>query len=631
MAYLGLSNFEKNRRFLDGDDDARPETGGPTPLDEGYDLSADYRSPGQARRRLGSPHVPDPFSSRRAPTLGRGSVATPTQSPLSAPPTLTPTTESQPTTQAPTQPAAGTAGPQPAPTLASYTRQGSLGERLFSPITTGAQAGQQSLTQAGDLFRREAGPSRTYEGIGAEGTLRDAYTTGRAEPMEAARGLVGARYEGPGGLDQGTVSGLQRLTDDLRTRQRALGQFGGLETLIGQSVPGLTAGEARFEARRELPGARVQARDLGFQQINPLMQRLADERAGAEAFATQRAGEEADIADRSRGFLTGERGGISAAIENLMAERAAQQAAAQSAYGGIQGAPDAASRLSALEGASPFLRLGTAAAPADLTGAAVAERFNTPGMQQKAEADRLWEEIMGRPEYAGISSYDPLELGVSGRGKAFYDLQGEDVRGVVDDPATRRLLYDRQQELEKSFDPMRGQSRVFSRTPSEGGELANVRPLYHGDAFEAQDPSKYLGFDPGIRPSRQNSSSGVQKEQFNRINDLLGEMDRIAEGGDPFRAASIFADADKYIADEEAALEARGEELTAAGKEWAGSVKKLRKAYRKAKREKEYAKIGSVIGGVVGGVLGVPGGPLGIAGGASTGSSIGGGLGRSVA
>ncbi len=624
MAYLGgtsLSNFTRNKNYLlTGKEE--PQTGGRDDLEPSFDLSGDTRYPGLSFREVRAPRVPSAFS-RRAPTLGRGAQTTPTTTQTQAP--NLPQSAAAPSQ---TQPAPGMrVRPGPAPTLPSYQRTGSLAERLFSPLTTGAQRGQESLTGAADFFRQEAGPSRSYESTGAQETLRQAYQTGAQPAMDAARGFVGARYAGPQGLEQGTVAGLQKLTEDLQTRQRALGTGGGLQTLIGQSVAGLTPGEALFEARRRLPEARVQARDLGFHEVNPLIARLIKERREADEFAKQRTGEEADIAAKSRGYLTGERGGISSAVEALMAERAKQQAGAEGAFADILAA-DPEGRLAALRGAAPFLREGTMEAPGARTGADVVGRFNTQTMQDKAAADALFKKIMADPRYASIAGRDPLELGVTGRGKAGYDIGGEDVRGVVDDPAVRRLLYERQRELEAAFDPARGQARAFSRTPATGGEYSQIRPLYYGEegGFQSPDPLGYLGFDPGVRPSRENTSTAVQKEQFNRINDLLGELDRISDAGDPFRAAQIFADADKYLANEEAALEAQKGKLSEANEAWRRDVKKLRKSYRKAAREKEYGKIGGIVGGVLG--LGIGQGDPAIG---SFGGQLGQGIGESFA
>lgn len=660
MAFLS-SAFQRNRQFLLGEEEERPPTGGLDPLEPEFDLSGDTRTPeydlsGDIRTPGGTPQT-----QRRAPTGAPSIQAFGSRRRQTIAPS-TPTTPPSPSTTTPpaTAPSTGPAELKAAPTLPSFQRTGSLSERLFSPLTEGAAGGQESLSSAASLFKQEAGPSRTYESTGAQETLSDAYKTGSQPSMESARDYLAARYEGPQGLDQNTVAGLQKLTDDLQTRQRALSTGGGLQTLIGQSVAGLTPGEAAFEAKRRLPESRVTARDMGFQQVSPLVGRLLQERQAAQDFADQRTAEEAGIADRSRGFLESERGGISGAIQALMDERAAQQAAAEQAYADILAATSEG-RLDAIRGASQYLtqpgvpegefdvsndiRLppGTfdvsddvRLPPGTTSGSALAESFFTPAMQDKADADALFQKIMNDPRFASISEYDPLELGVTNRAKQFYDIEDEegniqDIRSVVEDKAVRQLLYDRQAELEAAFDPHRGARRPFSRTPAEAEgteDYSTIRPLYFGDeeGFQPLDPVEYLGFDPGLKPSRENTSSEVQRTQFNRINDLLDELDRIAEGGEVFRAAKIWADANRYVEDESAALEGRKEELTDSAKEWAGQVKKLRRKLRKAKRKKNYGQIGSVIGTIVGTYT-----PLSAVGGSYWGGIAGKEIGESLA
>jgi hypothetical protein len=491
--------------------------------------------------------------------------------------------------------------PDPIKQPPSFQQKGTLQQRLFQPLQTGAEQGQKSLGEAASFFEQQAGPSRTYEGIGAENLLKQAYTGGAAGDIERAKGLVGAQYEGPQGLDQNTVAGLQTLLGQMQARKEALGTGGGLQTIIGQSVAGLTPGEARFEAKRLLPGAKEKARDIGFETVSPLTGRLLQEKRDAEAFAKQRGEEEADIAERSRGFLTGARGTIEGDLQQkIMAAQAQQEREAQE-YQDVLGA-DEGGRLAALRAANPE----------------IAAQFDTEARRKDIEADQLFQQIMADPKYASISQYDPLDLTITKRGKQFYGADGQDLRRVVPDKNVRKLLYERQQALEKQFDP--GTSRAFSKTAGPG-EYSTYNPLYGGEGFDAADPAKYLGFDPGTRPSRENLSSEEQKAHFNNIQDIMGNLDTIGEA-EPFRAAEIFGEIDKYLEDENAALEAKGEELSKSQKEWYAKVKKARKAARKAKREKEYAKIGAVIGGVVGTIAG---GPVGTGIGAGLGSQIGAG------
>lgn len=475
-----------------------------------------------------------------------------------------------------------------------FKTTGSLMQRLTNPVTEQAQQGQERLQQASQAFREMAGPSRTFESIGGAGTLNQAIESG--SEMDAARALANAQYQGPQGLDVRDVAGLQNLYEDISNRASALGTGGGLATLIQQSVPGLTRGQAEYEAKRRLAESKVAGRDLRFQQVNPLRQAIDTGVKGAEEFAGQRTAEEQAIRDASRGLLTGRQDVISQDIQAAINQAQAQQQGAQTAYENILNADD--NRLQALQNAGQYLQSGTTAAPGELTGAEVANLFNTPGMQQTEEGRRLMDQIMKDPRYASIAGYDPLGLRTTTRGKQFYTAPGrggtpEDIRAVEQNKATRALLYERQKELENLFSPQRGQ-----------GAFSTTNPLYYGDEYKAADPVNYLGFDPGTSPSRENVSTDVQRNQYNRITDLLGSLDQIGEK-QPFRAAKIFAEADRYLSDEEAALDAKGENLSKADKEWRGMVKKARKQYKKAKKKEAYGKIAKIITGVTPDIPGV--------------------------
>jgi hypothetical protein len=452
-----------------------------------------------------------------------------------------------------------------------------LQQRLFEPLKTGSEQGQQNLGEAASFFQQEAGPSRTYEGIGAQNTLAQAFQGGQAGDIDKARQLVGAQYTGPQGLDQNTVAGLQNLVGQLQARQNALGTGGGLQTLIQQSVAGLTPGEAKFEAQRRLPEAKLQARDLGYQTVTPLASRLQAEKQKAEQFAQQRAQEEADIASRSKGFLTGERGKIEGDLAQKIAAAQAQQEQEAQQYQDVLGA-DEAGRLEALRAANPEL----------------AAQFDTENRRKDLEAEQKYQQILNDPRFASVAQYDPLGLTITKRGKQFYSSDGQDLRKVVPDKATRALLYERQQELEKLFDP--GTARPFSKTAG-AGEYASYKPLYGGEGFQALDPVNYLGFDPGTRPSRENLSSEEQRTHFNNIQSILDKLDTIGKA-EPFRAAQILGQVDNYLEDEEATLKAKGDELSASQKKWYGQVKKARKKAKKSKTT-EWGKVAGVIVGDV--------------------------------
>lgn len=540
MAFLGSrdSSFQQNRNYL--------QNGGEKPI---QDLDS----------------VVHPM------TIGAGGAESQV---TSAPASQTQTSEQKPD---------GTIKTSTIDTRPVFKTTGSLSERLFDPLKTGVAQGKQSLQQTQQNFQQAAGPSRTFAGIGGQQTLQGAVDTGTG--LQEAQALVDAGYTGPQGLNQERLAGLQNLSQDLRLRQQALGTGGGLASLIQGSVPGLTRGEAMFEAKRRLPTDEIRARDLGFQTAS-LAPAVSSAAQGARDFAQQRTGEEDAIREASKGYLGGRKSDISSVIQSAMEDAQTQQQGASQAYQDILGAPEQ-DRREALTAASPYLE----------GGAKTAGQFSEGAVAQTAEGKALKEQILNDPRFSDVKEYGPLELGVTKRGKSFYNIDGKDIRQVVGDPNKRLKLYERQRELEKQF----GQKA--------DGQFSTTNPLYFGDEFQAADPSQYLGFDPGVRPSKGNISSEKQRDQFNRITGLLGQLDKIEEAGEPFRAAQIFADAERYLDDEFAALEARKGKLSKSDQEWATSVNKARKKYKKKKRQKKYAQIGATIG--VGGHAPIIGGALG--------------------
>lgn len=551
-----------------------------------------------------APRVQQPRISGGAPTPQTGGPVT-QEAPQTGGPVIQEfTPQQQPTTTAPAAPQAPTPSqsqvppavqaqtpqapaPQAAPVNLGYQTQGTLEERLFQPVQQATQVGEEQLRQFADLFRQQAGPSRTFAGIGGAGTLEAAVQGGAMDP---ARALVGAQYTGPQGLDPTAAGNLMDLASRLRTRQQALGTGGGLATTIRQSTPGATGGEARFTARDILDPEYRQRLAQATAGVDPFAQQLETEITGAGEFARQRAGEEEDIARQAREYLTGRRGGITEDIQSEIDRRLQQQLQARELFGRAVGTEDPEALAGILRRAQESGALAEGVDPA---------AFQTDIFRRGQEAQALERSIMEKPEYESISKYGPAERGASGsgRGTLTYYIDGKDYRQVIPDKRERNLFLKRQQELERSFDPLTAGVR-------RGEESAFLNPLYLGGEFQGPQAAQYLEFDPGMRPSRGNVSTEEQRSQFNTINDLLGNLDRISKDESPFRAAIIGANIERYLEDEEAALEAQTGELSQAAKEWRGQVKKMRKAYRKAKRSEEYGKIGAVVGGLL---LGQPG------------------------
>lgn len=550
------------------------------------------------------------------------SVTAPPQAPPQAPP---------PVTQPVTQPAAQITQPAAQPIELGYQTAGPTESRLFTPVKEAAGAGEQQLTEFADLFRTQAGPSRTFEGIKAPETLETAITGG---PMQPAQELVGAQYTGPEGLDPGAAGGLMHLSGQLKARQQALGTGGGIASTLTQSAPGITGGEARFTARDILdPGyrARLQEATAG---VDPFAGRLEEEILGTQAFAQQRRGEEEAIAAGAREYLGGRRTGITSDIQAEIDAALSQQLGTQGAFADIQEAEGFQGQLAALQDAQ---QMGAIPAGVDLSA------LNTEARQALTAAGKARENIMAK--YDSVSH---LPLGVPGVGKRgkpspfVRDAQGNllDYRDVI----PKELWKDwtaRQADLEVTFNPLRKkwmEGRPEARTGVDPELLRTVSPLYYGGGpgdpafaggFEGPQVTSpdYLTFDPGVRPSRGNISTDDQRKQFNNINELLGDLDRISQDESPFRAASMAVNLEQYLDDEADALEARKEDLDETGKQWANQVRKLRKDYKKKKKKEEWGKIASVVGGTLGAVAGgIIGGPGGAVVGTSVGSQLGGSL-----
>jgi hypothetical protein len=350
--------------------------------------------------------------------------------------------------------------------------------------------------------------------------------------------------------------------------------------------------------------------------VNPLGQQIREQTEAAEEFAGQRELEEDLIRASARGQLTGSKDVISDELEQAIQQATGQQEAAQTAYSNLLGTESPEQRA-ALQEAASFLRGGTAEDPGELLGQDVVDAFNTPGYLQTQEGKALMDQIMSDPRYAAIAGVDPLGLRITNRGKQFYstgEMGGQDIREVHQDRATRALLQQRQKELEQAF--------------GTGGAYNVTNPLYHGEEYAPLDIRDYLDFDVGTAATRENLSTDEQRGQYNRITDLLGELDRIGEA-QPFRAAQIYAQANQHLQDEEVTLEAKGENLTEAQKQWKKMVKKARKKYKKAK-VKPYAQIGKILGTVVGAVGTAPIGGIGAFAGGDMGEKAGTWIGKEL-
>lgn len=419
-------------------------------------------------------------------------------------------------------------------------------------------------------FRQEAGPSRSFESSGAQGTLQGAIDFPDAKKIEEARGLVTNQYQGPSQLDQSQIQNLVRMGQGLRDFGSGL-RGPGLETLVSEAAPGLTPGQVRFESQQlsSDPGFRQRAQSFA-QKIQGATAGLPTEQREAREDAERRRVEEAEIARRSGEYLRDQRARVLGGIDERVEAAKAQQQEAGNVYGQFQETGD----LNTLLGSG--IDLG-----ADLSG------FDSDTRRRIEEARARYDEITGGSQYFEDGNL-PLSLRTNKQGReryAFSPELREELRGVAHKRALKRRLRGIQKELETEFRPRRDKDVPFS----------DVKPLYFGDEFEPPEARNYIAFDPGISPARENVSEADERQVFNSINEILGQAERLVDAGEGVRAAAITADVDRYLEDEERSLDELGESVEKGRRRWRQKVKKARARYRKLRRKTGFAAIAGVV------------------------------------
>ena len=510
-------------------------------------------------------------------------------------------------TNAPSQQA-----PSGAPAGSLFGASGTTAERLFSPLTSQKEKVSQGTAQLGETFRTAAGPTgQTFESRGGEEAINQAVSgqfgteADRQAATERARGYVNASYAGPMGLDQAQKGKVAQDIENYRTQANALRSGYGVEALLSQGSPGLTRGEARFEAQQVFQDPEYRKRAaLAAQEAEDAAQRLANEERDARSMAAARVNEEKAIQDRARELLQGKKTGIEGDIDAEVKRRQEEQAAQIAAWNKYQETGDV----------SDLLAFGG-------VNAEEINRFNSPGAQLEREAQAKYDEILNDPRFASIKEFDPLGLMVSKRGREKYTLSqlpeyslegdtpnappeylqapsgekpgkqkaAKDIfhqrkAGIIT-KEQQHLLQERQKALEEAgFAPKTAKNK-------EAGKYSLVNPLYFGEGVDPADTRAYTEFKPGVSPARQNVSTEEQRNQFNAINGLLDSVERLDAAGEPYRAAQVAADVDRYLSDEEAAFKEAGEGQTASSKKWKKAVAKARDRYKDAQRIGEWGKV----------------------------------------
>lgn len=455
--------------------------------------------------------------------------------------------------------------------------QTSTASGVFDPLQQGLTATTEELRGLGAEFEQGLPATRTWEGVGAQGTLDAAIEGGGS--LDPARELLSASYQGPTGLDPQDLGMMHNRQQQLANQASALTTGAGLQNILKLGAPGITPGEVRFEAGRTVsqPGYHAQARQLESQAQN-LAGIIGEQAKGAEEAAGERRRGEEQIASKSKGYLESRREGVMSLIDQELRDAKMAQGDTMSQWAKLMGTGD------------------TNLLPEDLRS----QFTGTDVQRRRATAEQAWDRIMG--QYPDLAQYDPLNLKVSGRGHERYTEPG----GSVNDPYFRGDMADwgplqeRQRALEAKFSPGTRASFQGYQPYGETGRYSDVAPMYDyqgpvgseapAQPWETPDIRNYLELDYGLDPNRANVSTDQQKEVFNRINTLLGEAERLGEA-EPWRAAQIMGNVDAFIQEEERRVEQAGEKRTQDAQDWSNLVGKARRRYNKSQ-----SGIGSLAG-----------------------------------
>ena len=492
----------------------------------------------------------------QAPTISSGATSGGEQLADSAPVSSN-TVESAPTSYSPSADYSGGYELQ-------FSGPGNAIDRIYNTLGGETQKYGGILDSAVDNFYEQAGAQRDYQGIGGQDILSQAI--GGTGDIEQARGLANASYSGPTGLDSQATDQVYGALSQIRPAGQGLYSGRSLSTLLRQAAPGLSSGEARQEAQSLSQDAGHRQRSQGINsQINSVNQRLNSESQKATDYASARGAQEDDIRTQSRDYLAGQRSEVTGSINDRINEANAQTRALTEGYQNFQteGTVDSLQQIDGL-GFDPTT-------------------FNTQARSELQDALNIWDQIMTQ-DYGGIQDQELLQLGVDSHGKETPKLWD-----TPDDVANRQAA------LASYFSPgTRYQSR---------GDYFKYRPLYYaGDPVEATwqpaDIRNYVTFDAGTEATRGNQSTEEERGRYNRIQDILGEIDRIDSSGEPFRAAAIAANLDQFLAEEEAELANRANLLDAEAQSWSRDLNRARRDYKKAQRQKDWGKVGKYLSGV---------------------------------
>lgn len=529
----------------------------------------------------------------------------------------------QPAGALPSQPAAEAPGAGPKFPTHAENRAAILG---LEP--SGPQGILQGVRQAGETARRELGglTSQFYAQAGAPLSFqagRDTSTllqaidptrspTERAGAVERAQGLLGTTYQGPQTLQQDALANIARVLRERALEAKALTTGGGLAGAIKAASPGLTAGGATFEAQRLLQARPEIPRQIGreAQGLMDLQNEIQAERQRAEQYARGQTERAAQVGLAAREFLASQRDPVLERLGQRAAELNSQNLGVTEAYQRYLAAPTRENLL-ALD---PY-------SPQDLSD------LTKPNVEV-AEARASYQDVIDRynQAYPWMKDWPILEQKISGRGKTWYAVKDPKTGKVRDiryieglKKEQRRALVARQKELEERFMPRVGRKEELE------ARYARIAPLYYGEKgpggpyyysgpagtpienlFEPEGAQTYLNLQEGTQATREMLATSDERTLVQNVNELLGEADRLEAANEPYRAAQIEAEVERYLENQEKALTAREEALDEPARKLLKEVQRIRRAHRKARRKKG-ATIGMIAGAFIPGLGGYPG------------------------
>ena len=456
--------------------------------------------------------------------------------------------------------------------------------QLVAPLTEQLGEGFGTLGGAQEEFYGQLPDIQTWQTLGGPALMQTALGASGPERLAAEQQLkeiLGTQYAGPAGLALEVVNELYGLQASVQPYGAGeLGTMAGAGSLLEEFTPGLTPGMRREEARRLLQSEdyRDLTRQLG-RDVSRLGGTTEREIGSAMEAATGQREAGAALRGEATGALSGAREEISTEVGGRLEEARAERQAREAAY-------------------EEYSRTGDIGALADY--GITPETFQSELGDLDVEAKAAKAAVMGDARFQEIADVPLMQLGVSSHGRQKLDFpqewydknKGRYTKGEM--AGLKKLARQRQTALDEA-----GFARAGWKG-NVGGKYAGVESIYFGgDAFTPGDPSTYISAQQADPATRHNLATQAQREDFNWINEMLGEVDRLQEV-DPYQAGEIVADTEAYLDDLETQYEEAFGDIKETAAEFDKMRRRIRKDYRKAKRRSKYASIGAGVGTVVG-------------------------------